>query len=94
MASLKTFTYTEEDLTRLANQIMQIVEEHAFEQGVLDEEEAFSKRFVMTVAKPGLFTSTFDTLKGWAGLSKEEKNGKLIFQVLHLPQPKRTKDFE
>lgn len=94
MPTVTTYSYTEEDIVKMANQIMQVVEEHAFEQGILEEEHAFSNRFVITVAKPGLFTNTFDKLKGWANLSKEERKNKLYFQILHIPQPKRTKDFK
>jgi hypothetical protein len=62
MANISFYEMTDEDLTRHANSVLQVLENAILADGLVEEENFLSKRYIVQVVKPGIFTQLFDKI--------------------------------
>lgn len=89
MSGYDIFSLTSDQMTRLANQVMELLESRAHEDGLLSSDQEFSKRYTIVLAKKGVFSQLFDKLFLGDSDSKQA-----YFVILDNPTPLESEETE
>lgn len=89
---MSNFTYSSynlspEEFQQQANHIMGLLEAQAFKDGLITEEDAFTKRYSVVLVKPGMFSRWFDRV-----FMKGVSENAAVFKVFKNPDPSLEDD--
>lgn len=81
--STRNYTYyslTDAQMTEQANEIMQLIEQRAYEDGLISDSQAFSKKYSIVLVKKGTFTKWFEKM-----FMPDVTEGQAAFVILKNP---------
>lgn len=83
MTAFDLYQLDNESMTRNANQVLELLEQALYEDGIISEPNAISKRYVIQLVKPGLLTSFFDKT-----FMRDVKKDRAAYKVFRIEEIK------